>query len=160
MLSDDMCSTCGNKLSHWYHYYSDIYGSFLFHRCPKISLLSSQKTPKLAGGCWYYTKFILWFILIPILTLIAIVRSLFKVFQTFMFQPVHFEFSNMNRDQKCRWRIPIYLLYFLLSIVLVILEIIIPIIVTPFCLPVAYFIHIYSLVMHRRNNKNIRIYLK
>lgn len=160
MLAEDMCTTCGNKLSHWYHYYSDIYGAFLFHRCPKISLLSSQKQPKLATGCWYYTKFIIWFILIPILTLVAIVRSLFKIFQTFMFQPVHFEYSNMDRDRKCRCRIPVYFLYFILSLILVVLEVAIPLVLTPICLPVAYYIHVYGMVMHRRNNKVIRRFIK
>ena len=77
-----------------------------------------------------------------------------------MFQPLNFQFTNMNRDQKCRWRIPIYFLYFLLSILLILLELGIPIILAVICLPIAYFIHVYSFVMHQRNNKAIRFYLK
>jgi len=69
----------------------------LFHRCPKISLEASQRQPKLATGCWYYIKFLLWFVLIPVLTLIALIRTLYKVFKTFFFQPLHFEYKNMDR---------------------------------------------------------------
>jgi hypothetical protein len=69
-----------------------------------------------------------------------------------MFSPVHFEYSNMDRDRKCRCRIPVYFLYFILSLILVFLEVAIPLLLTPICLPVAYFIHVYGMVMHRRNN--------
>jgi hypothetical protein len=77
-----------------------------------------------------------------------------------MFQPVHFEYSNMDRDRKCRCRIPVYFLYFILSLILVVLEVAIPLVLTPICLPVAYYIHVYGMVMHRRKNKVIRRFIK
>ncbi len=157
---EDICTTCGLKLKHWYHYYSDIYGSFLFHRCPKITLDVSQRQPKLATGCWYYTKFVLWFILIPFLTVAALVRALYKVFAIFCFQPVHFEYKNMDRRQQCRWRVPIYFLYVLLALLLVALELVVPFLITIFILPVSYFVHIYGFVRHRKHNANVRRYMQ
>ncbi len=140
------------KLSHWYHYYSDVYGPFLFHRCPKVSTENTNKT----GGCWYYFKFILWFILIPLLTLITVIVFIFQVFTTFLFQPLHFEYANMNRAQKFKWRCPIFTTYILLSLILFICEVIVPILATLFCIPFGYFIHIYGFVRHSQFRSKLK----
>ena len=147
---DEICVTCGLKLSHWYHYYSDIYGPFLFHRCPK----SAQSRAKLTKGCFYYFKFIIWFALLPLLTFFALICMVFGGFKTFVFQPIHFEFSNMNRNQRCKWKCPVYILYVILSLVLLLLELLLPLLATPICIIIGYFIHIYGFVMHRRHRIN------
>ncbi len=150
--NDDFCVTCGLRLTHWYHYYSDIYGPFLFHRCPK----SAQSKAKLTQGCFYYFKFIVWFILIPLLTFLALITMVFGGFCTFVFQPIHFEFKNMDRNKRCRWKIPVYLLYVILSAVLVFLVLLLPILATPVCILIGYFIHIYGFIMHRRHRNNFK----
>ena len=47
----------------------------------------------------------------------------------------------------------IYLLYVLLSIILVLLEILLPLFITPVAIPFGYFIHIYGFVMHGKFKK-------
>lgn len=146
MTEDDAatsCQTCGLRFRHWYHYYSDMYGPLLSHSCPK----RSSQEPKPTGGCWYHFKFFLWLILMPVLTILAVMSSIYGAFKTFIYQPIHFEFSNMNRKQQFKWKCPIYTLYVLVSIVLVLCEVVLPILATPVCIPGGYFIHIYGYVV-------------
>jgi len=155
---EDICVTCGLKLSHWYHYYSDIYGPFLFHRCPKITAIAGQTHPKakLTQGCWYYFKFVLWFLLIPILTLLAVITMVFNVFSTFVFQPIHFQYRNMDRNKKCRCCFPVYSFYFFLGLVLLALELVIPILATPICILLGYFVHVYGFLRHRTHRMKLK----
>lgn len=156
MSTEDTCGTCGLRYSHWYHYYSDIYGAFLFHRCPKLTPLNNTISKPKTGGCWYFFKFVLWFLLIPLLTFIVVVISIFNVFKTFMFTPLHFEYSNMNRQQLCRYRLPVILLYAILGFVLFLCELILPLLVTPLCIPLMYFVHVYGFVAQGRFRRAVR----
>jgi hypothetical protein len=51
-------------------------------------------------------------------------------------------------------------LYFLLSLILLSLELVVPLLITIFILPISYFVHVYGFVRHRKHNTNVRSYLQ
>lgn len=62
---------------------------------PPLSLLHKKKK---TSECDYYSKFVLWFLVIPLLALFTAIRSIYGGFKAFAFQPLHFEYSNMDRN--------------------------------------------------------------
>jgi hypothetical protein len=56
--------------------------------------------------------------------------------------------------------VPIFLLYFLLGLLLIALELVVPLLITVFILPLSYFLHVYGFVRHRKHNKNVRLHMK
>jgi hypothetical protein len=48
----------------------------------------------------------------------------------------------------------------LLSLILVSLELVVPLMIAIFILPISYFVHVYGFVRHRKHNANVRSHMQ
>jgi len=62
----------------------------------------------------------------------------------------------MDRNKRCRYCLPVYSLYLILGLVLLLLEVFIPILATPICLILGYFVHVYGFLKHRTHRMKLK----
>lgn len=132
---EDRCEICGLDIDHWFHYYGDEgFQIFLFQNC--------KNRPKV-NFC-FYSKFFLWFLLMPFLAVLNIIYVVFKSFQVFLYDSISFNLYNNDTCKKALCCLPKSILYGVVTVLFILCELIFPVLFLPFYLPVLYFIHCYA----------------